>query len=66
VDLITCHLKSNLVGVMPGSVIRAPAAFTVDAVTAEESLRRVAALDGSQVLFSHGAERGDSRRPSRS
>lgn len=52
-------LVGDLVGVMHGAVTRAPAAFTVDAVTAEDSLRRIAALELSRVLFSHGAERDD-------
>ena len=52
-------LVGDLVGVIDGVVTRAPAVFTADARAAEESLRRVAALDISRVLFSHGAERGD-------
>jgi glyoxylase-like metal-dependent hydrolase (beta-lactamase superfamily II) len=51
----------DLVGTMHGTLVRAPAAFTSDADRAEESLRSLAGLDVSRIVFSHGAEVDDPR-----
>jgi glyoxylase-like metal-dependent hydrolase (beta-lactamase superfamily II) len=52
-------LVGDLVGALDGTLSRAPAVFTADAAAADESLRRVAELDVSRVLFSHGEELAD-------
>ena len=52
-------LVGDLVGVMGGTLSRAPGVFTADAAEAEESLHRIGALKLSRVLFSHGAELAD-------
>jgi len=52
-------LVGDLVGALDGTLSRAPAVFTADAATADESLRRVARLDVNRVLFSHGGELAD-------
>ncbi|MDQ1535658.1 MAG: hypothetical protein QOE58_51 [Actinomycetota bacterium] len=49
-------LVGDLVGSMDGALSRAPAVFTDDSASAEESLRRIASLTVNRVLFSHGAE----------
>ena len=52
-------LVGDLVGVMGGTLSRAPGVFTADAAAAEKSLHRVGALNLDRVLFSHGAELAD-------
>jgi len=49
----------DLVGALDRTLSRAPADFTADAAAADESLRRLAGLDVSRVLFSHGGELAD-------
>jgi glyoxylase-like metal-dependent hydrolase (beta-lactamase superfamily II) len=51
----------DLVGTMHGRLVRGPAAFTADADQAEESLRRLAELDVTRVVFAHGDEIADPR-----
>ena len=58
-DAASLLLVGDLVGVMGGTLSRAPGVFTADAAAAEESLHRVGALKLSRVLFSHGAELAD-------
>jgi glyoxylase-like metal-dependent hydrolase (beta-lactamase superfamily II) len=49
----------DLVGSDHGRITRAPAPFTADAAQAEQSLRRLATLRASRLIFSHGAEIDD-------
>lgn len=46
----------DLIGSVAGSLSRGPAAFTADAEQAEQTLKRVAALEFERVLFGHGDE----------
>lgn len=46
----------DIVGSVEGSLSRGPAPFTADPGAAERSLRRVAELEFTRVLFGHGAE----------
>lgn len=52
-------LAGDAVGALGGGLVRAPALFTADAVTAEQSLRELAALDVARLLTSHGPELAD-------
>jgi glyoxylase-like metal-dependent hydrolase (beta-lactamase superfamily II) len=49
-------LVGDLVGSHEGHLERAPAAFTFDALQAEESIHKIARLDARRFLFAHGAE----------
>ena len=49
-------LAGDLVGSSDGRLVRAPAPFTADAARAEASLRALARIDASRILFGHGAE----------
>ena len=55
-EAVSMLFVGDLVGTLDGPLSRAPAVFTADAAAAEESPRRVATLDVSRVLFSHGGE----------
>jgi glyoxylase-like metal-dependent hydrolase (beta-lactamase superfamily II) len=52
-------LVGDIVGNQNGSLSRAPAPFTADAVEAERSLRKVAGIGFDRLLTGHGAELPD-------
>ena len=52
-------LVGDLIGSHDGHVERAPAPFTSDALVAEQSIHKIAALDARRFLFSHGPEVSD-------
>ena len=60
VSLLAADLRTlfigDLVGSENGRLVRGPAAFTADPDQAEESLRWLAELDVTRLVFSHGDE----------
>jgi glyoxylase-like metal-dependent hydrolase (beta-lactamase superfamily II) len=49
-------LVGDLIGSHDGKVVRAPAAFTSDAMQAEQSIHKITHLDPRRFLFAHGPE----------
>ena len=52
-------LIGDCLGSIDGRLVRAPAPFTADALTAETSIARLGTFRGTRMLFSHGDELED-------